>query len=118
MISRQETNTERALGRMEGKMEGVVEALNRLEKMHEQRDAASAQRDKMLAELTERLTKMEDHAHKMIDVVDTVTALNKSVTSFKLQSRAFVLGFGVASGAAGAASIAGINKLYLAFFGG
>lgn len=118
MVGRQETNTERALGRMEGKMEGVVEALNRLEKMSEQRDAAGAQRDKMLAEVTERLAKMEDHAQKMATVVSTVDALDKFVNNFKLQSKAFILGFGVASGAAGAALVAGVSKLYLLLFGG
>ncbi len=95
MLAGQENTIERALGRLEGQLDGVVATLERVDKR-------SAARDEKMHELVTRVTKVEEHAEKMTEVAGHVTGLQQLVRDGKMQGKGILLGFGLATGAVGA----------------
>lgn len=88
MLAGREDTIERALGRLEGQLGGVVTALG---------EVKSA-----LHDLAPRVTKVEEHAEKMTEVAGHVTGLQQLVRDGKMQGKGILLGFGLATGAVGA----------------
>ena len=103
MVAGWEDTIERALGRLEGQLGGVVTTLG---------EVKSA-----LHDLAPRVTKVEEHAEKMTEVAGHVTGLQQLVRDGKMQGKGILLGFGLATGAVGATVSTFIKHLLVAAAG-
>lgn len=104
MVSGREDTIERALGRLEGQLGGVVTTLG---------EVKSA-----LHDLAPRVTKVEEHAEKMTGVASNVDGLQQLVRDGKMQGKGILLGFGLATGAVGATVATFVKQLFGAAAGG
>jgi reverse gyrase len=110
MTPRQETNLERAVGRIEGQMEALTAAMTTFSAtVTTKLDAA----DEWRREVKSRLESVEDHGKHMSLVAEAFNALQASIRDSKMQARGFVIGISVAAGSAGAA----ITSFIKWFFG-
>ena len=90
-----EANIDRALGRLEGKLEGITATLKRV-------DDRSAARDGQFEEMADRMAALEAHAKSMVLVTNEFNALQQAIRDGKMTGRGVVLGVAMAAGAGGA----------------
>lgn len=103
-------SVERAIGRIEGKLEGVLATLHRV-------DQRSQARDETLQEMSGRLGTLEEHAERMTKVAEHVTGLQQFVRDGKMQGKGVLLGFGLATAAGGATLAAFFKSIMTSIFG-
>lgn len=90
-----DSGVERSIGRIEGKLEGIVATLKRV-------DDRSVARDQTLESVLDRLDTMEAHATAMAAVAKDFTDLKQVLRDGKMTGRGIVLGVALAAGAGGA----------------
>ena len=104
----------RALGRLEGQLEGIVATLKRV-------DERSAARDGAWEEMVDRLVALEAQAKTMVIVTQEFNALQQAIRDGTNQAKGISKGFGlgIAFAAAGTgAAVAGLGKeLWKLIFG-
>ena len=100
----------RALGHLEGTLEGIRATLDRVDKR-------SAARDETLGDLASRMEAMESHAARMTEVAGHVSNLQQFVRDGKMQGKGILLGFGLATAAGGATLVAFAEQVWLSLFG-
>lgn len=100
----------RALGQVEGKLDGITATLKRV-------DDRSAKRDDVLQEVVGRLGTLEEHAERMTEVAENVGSLQQLVRDGKMQGKGILVGFGLATAAGGATLAAFFKQIWLSIFG-
>lgn len=104
-----DTNLNRALGRLEGQLEGIVATLKRV-------DDRSAARDKTLEGVLERLDTMEAHAEAMAAVAAEFSLIKQIIRDRKMQGKGILIGIGIAGGVSGATVAAFFKQLWAGIF--
>lgn len=104
------TEDSRALGRVEGQLEGIMATLQR-------ESERSAARDKAVDDVVGRLAALERHQQEMIVVTQRFNALQQAIRDGKMQGRGVLIGIGLAGGASGAALAAFFKTIWAAVFG-
>jgi hypothetical protein len=109
-----DVDVNRALGRLEGQLEGIVATLKRV-------DERSAARDGTWEEMVDRLVALEAQAKTMVIVTQEFNALQQAIRDGTNQAKGISKGFGlgIAFAAAGTgAAVAGLGKeLWKLIFG-
>ena len=100
----------RALGQVEGKLDGITATLKRV-------DDRSAKRDDVLQVVVGRLGALEEHAERMTEVAANVGSLQQLVRDGKMQGKGLILGFGLATAAGGATLVAFFKTIMASLFG-
>lgn len=100
----------RALGRLEGKVEGMAATLSRV-------DMRSAARDEAFDVFSDRLGALEEHAKSMVQVTNQFNALQQAIRDGKMQGKGILIGISLAGGAGGAAAATFFKGLWAFFFG-
>jgi hypothetical protein len=101
----------RAIGRIEGQLEGILATLKRV-------DDRSAARDGAFEGLADRLGALEEHQKHMIVVTKEFNALQQAIRDGKMQGKGVLIGIGIAAGTGGAAVATFFKGLWVAVFGG
>ncbi len=100
----------RAIGRIEGQLEGILATLKRV-------DDRSAARDGAFESMSDRLAVLEEHQRQMIVVAKDVSSIQQAIRDGKMQGKGILIGIGLAGGAGGAAVATFFRGLW-AWFGG
>lgn len=106
-----DSDVNRALGRLEGQLEGIVATLKRV-------DERSAARDGAWDEMADRLAALESQAKTMVVVTQEFNALQQAIRDGKNQGKGILVGIGIAGSAGGAAAATFFKGLWAWFFGG
>lgn len=101
----------RAIGRIEGQLEGILATLKRV-------DDRSAARDGAFEDMTDRLAALEAHQKSMIVVTQEFNALQQAIRDGKMQGKGILIGIGLAGGAGGAAVATFFKTIWATVFGG
>jgi hypothetical protein len=100
----------RALGQLEGKLDGITATLKRV-------DDRSSKRDELFQEIMDRLSAQEAHAAHTTKVLEAFKVLQQAVHDGKMQGKGILLGFGLATAAGGATLAAFFKQIWLSLFG-
>lgn len=100
----------RAIGRMEGQLEGVLATLKRV-------DERSAARDGAFEEMADRLAALEEHQRSMVIVTNQFNALQQAIRDGKMQGKGILIGIGLAGGVGGATAATFFKGIWAFFFG-
>lgn len=100
----------RALGRMEGQLQGIVATLDRVDKR-------SAARDDTLQQMDDRLAKLEAQSETTVVVTKEFNALQQAIRDGKMQGKGVAIGIGLAAGAGGATVVAFFKNIWTSVFG-
>ena len=105
-----DTEIHRALGRMEGKLEGITATLERVDKR-------SAARDETLQQMDDRLAKLEAQSETTVIVTKEFNALQQAIRDGKMQGKGIAIGIGLAAGAGGATVVTLFKNAWASLFG-
>lgn len=114
MPTREDPELGRAVGRIEGRLDNLITAVDRIETKHDRHD-------NLIYDIIDRLDKAEIVGESMTRVVGAFDALQRSIHEGSLKAKAFasgtIVGVSLAAGAAGATVATGLKWLYTTITG-
>lgn len=108
-----DADVNRALGRLEGKVEGLAATMSRVDVRSAARDEAFEEMRGDLAAMASDIAALKDHQKSMIEVTAKFNALQQAIRDGTMQAKGISKGFGlgIAFAAAGTgAAVAGLGK--------
>lgn len=96
----------RVVGQIEGKLEGILATLERV-------DARSAARDNAFDEMRHDIAALKEHAAEMVIVTEKFNALQQAIRDGKNQAKGISKGIGIGiaiASASGGAVVAGLGR--------
>ena len=100
----------RAIGRIEGQLQGITATLERV-------DRRSAARDETLQQMDDRLAKLEVQSETTVVVTQEFNALQQAIRDGKMQGKGIAIGIGLAAGAGGATVVTLFKNTWPSIFG-
>lgn len=100
----------RALGHLEGTLEGIRATLERVDKR-------SVERDAKLGEMSDRLSALERQSKTTEVITQEFNALQQAIRDGKKIGKGITIGVGLAAGASGATVAALFKNVWVSIFG-
>ena len=114
MPTREDPELGRAVGRIEGRLDNLISAVDRIETKHDKHDT-------LIYDIIDRLDKAETVGENMTRVVGAFDALQKAIHDGSIKAKAFasgtIVGVSIAAGAAGATAATVLKWLYTTITG-
>lgn len=105
-----DNETQRAIGRIEGQLTGIIATLVRVEERAETRD-------KLLQEIDSRTVKVEGQVKVIPRLAEDVSGIQQMARDGKMTGKGVMLGFGLATAAGGATLATMFKQIWLAIVG-
>lgn len=105
-----DSDTQRAIGRIEGQLTGIIATLVR-------QDSRAQSRDELLQEIDSRTAAVEEKVKVIPKLANDVSNIQQMARDGKMTGKGVMLGFGLATAAGGATLATVAKQIWLALTG-